>query len=1284
MPFVSLGKAGSIRGKARVKGSARPSRKRGAPGGAVALATALLWAGLAEASRPALRVYGVADGLKYSQVFCVAEDRDGMIWAGTSYGVSRYDGRKFESLTSRDGLPHDSVHALAVTGDGTVWAATQDGLARIAPAVGALGEPRVVPLPPSVRESGLNPTLLAASAHDLWMAEAGRVFRLREGRVEPVPLPAGFGPRVLALGPAGDGWCWAGSPEGLTRLSPGNAPVLVPLPPGLGPPVALAEDGRDLVVLLGRALVRLVGGGPSTVQLAGIPLAAEPNGLVRLADGWAIPTEASGLLSVRDGRAPEWIGLEEGLPAATVSGATVDRNGILWLATEAGLVKLFDLDLRSIPSRLPDLGGMVFTVAPASGGRLFVGHTEGLSIVEGGVVRRVPLGEASAAVWTLLPLGGDEFLAGTPRGLVHISASGGRRFPGLPLAGSGRVFDLAVVGDGSVWATTLHGVVRFRWDAKARAPRDPVATTELDGEALGETRAIAVDPDGTVWIGTDGKGLLRWDGSRFHRLGAADGLPTGFCRVVVAARGGVLVGTDRGLFRLEKGRARPVESVNRFLDDPWIASVAEAGDALWIATSYSLYRVRDDVVVEHLDSGSGLVGASTTAESCLAPLPDGRLAIGMEGGLSLIDVARPRRSPPPPAVAIAGVIDARGRPVGGRPVPHGAASITVALRSPTFFSEERTLFSERLLPLESEFSPPHSEARARYAGLAPGSYTLEARAIAASGIRSPRPARFHFVVEPPWWATGWARGTAVLLALAAIALLVRLRTRSFRLRAAELEAKVEERTRELTDANGRLEEAQARIAQLLESRPAAQLDPGSWASAVAGELARTLGVPTVGVFAFEEEGSATRLAGEGVAVPTRADAEAAAPGAFLAHGEPALFPARGASGELLGAVAVPEGAAWDESRRRLLAGFAHQLGGALEIRRVRRRLAEAESARETARLAMESRGIVPAAVCPRCRRVFSETSRCPDDGTPLDASRLLPAVVRERYRLLSVLGEGGMGTVFLAEDLRLPREVALKIVRLDLNADPGIRLRFVREANTLARLSHPGVTALFDAGELDDGSLYLVMERLRGRDLGSVLAREGRGTPSQVAEVAAQAGAALAAAHRAGVVHRDVKPDNLVLTHEGGRLQVKVVDFGLARAPEAGRALTRTGMVVGTPSFMAPEQVKDEELSATTDVYALAAVVWEALTGLRLVKAEAVGAIFHEILSAEPAPPSFFRPGLPPEVDTLVLSALAKKPGDRPQDAETWGRRLADALSAVPPAEPGWFGTIPDAEAAEV
>ncbi|HYN41646.1 MAG TPA: two-component regulator propeller domain-containing protein, partial [Thermoanaerobaculia bacterium] len=256
-----------------MKGSARPSRIRGARGGAVVLAAVLLWAGIAEASRPALRIYGVADGLKYSQVFCVAEDRDGMIWVGTSYGVSRYDGRKFESLTSRDGLPHDSVSAIATAADGTVWTATQEGLARIAPAAGPLGEPRVVPLPPAVRGvASLRLTLLAPSPAALWFGDGKRVLRLADGQAEEIPFPAGFGPTVLALGSATDDTCWAGSAGGLALLSrSGTKSALVPIPPGLGLPVAFAPVQDDLYVLLGRGLVRLEGGTGASRVIVEIP-----------------------------------------------------------------------------------------------------------------------------------------------------------------------------------------------------------------------------------------------------------------------------------------------------------------------------------------------------------------------------------------------------------------------------------------------------------------------------------------------------------------------------------------------------------------------------------------------------------------------------------------------------------------------------------------------------------------------------------------------------------------------------------------------------------------------------------------------------------------------------------------------------------------------------------------------------------------------------------------------------------------------------------------------------
>ncbi len=1245
---------------------------------AAALLAAALGTASARAQRPALRVYGVADGLKYAQTFCVVPDRDGMIWAGTSYGVSRYDGKAFASLTARDGLPHDSVKRLAVSGDGTVWAATQEGLARIAPAAGPLGEPLVVPLPPPLKALGKRRLeALATSEKALWLSDGSNVLRFLDGKALELPIPeAGPSRIVRALLPTGDGAAAVLTTDALIHLSTSADPASLALPPAVGEGVALAPAEDGLFVLGSLGLARFRGRAGSFELVASIPAGSGPTGFAPFEGGFVVATGSRGLLVLSASGAIEEIGPENGLPSATVNGVVIDRNGLLWLATEGGLVKLFDLGLRSILSRPPELGEMVLTAAAAGGGRLWVGHSDGLSIIDGPSVRRVLIGGGEPAAWALLPLGPGEVLAGTPRGLVHVSPRGVRRFPDLPLAGKGRVFDLARAPDGRIWASTLTGIVRFAWDRGA--PVDPMATTEVGGLPFGEARGLAIGSAGEVFVGTDGAEVLRWDGVRFERIGASAGLLSGTARAVLVRAEGLWIGTDRGIFLYSGGRARPLTGLNAALDDPYVAAIVEAGGDVWVASSYSVFRVSGGKIVERVDRSSGLAGASLSAEGCLAPLPDGRLAIGTVGGVSILDLGRPRRPAAAPDVAIAGAVCASGRPVtAGRSIPFSEATLTFALRSATFVAEERTLFSERLLPLEPGFSPPHAEPRARYAGLPPGRYTFEVRAHSAAGVVSPRLSRMHFVVEAPWWGTWIARLGLAALLLAGLAVAVGLRTRSLRLRAAELESRVEERTRELTDANLRLEQAQARINQLLESRSEAQLDPASWAAAVSAELALSLGVPVVGVFAFEESGTVTRLAGEGVPEPTHAVAEAATPGAFLSPGEAALFPVRGAGGELLGAVSVPEGAAWDESRRRLLAGFAHQLGGALEIRIVRRRLAEAESARETARAAMKSRGVVPAAVCPRCRRIFSEAARCPDDGAPLDASRLLPAIVRERYRLLSVLGEGGMGTVFLAEDLRLPREVAIKVVRLDLNADPGIRLRFVREANTLARLSHPGVTALFDAGELDDGSLFLVMERLRGRDLASVLAGRGRGTPGEVADLARQAGAALAAAHRAGVVHRDVKPENLVLTREGDRLSVKVVDFGLAQAPESGRALTRTGTVVGTPAFMAPEQVMDEELSAATDLYALAVVVWEALTGLRLVKAEAVGGIFNEILTAEPSPPSFFRAGLPSEVDRLVLSALSKAPADRPSDAEEWGSRLARALAGVPPAEPGWGEATP-------
>jgi serine/threonine protein kinase len=228
-----------------------------------------------------------------------------------------------------------------------------------------------------------------------------------------------------------------------------------------------------------------------------------------------------------------------------------------------------------------------------------------------------------------------------------------------------------------------------------------------------------------------------------------------------------------------------------------------------------------------------------------------------------------------------------------------------------------------------------------------------------------------------------------------------------------------------------------------------------------------------------------------------------------------------------------------------------------------------------------------------------------------------------------------------------------------------MRLRLEREAQTVARISHPGVVALFDSGELEDGSRFLVMELLTGADLDRILRQHGRGRPEQVASLIRQAGAALAAAHRVGIVHRDVKPANLFLTpRPGDAFTVKVVDFGLAR-PILDAALTRTGVIVGTPLYMSPEQSLGMELDERSDVYSLAAVAHEALLGRRVPVDPPT--VLEERLAAGGSPPVRGLTSLPPEVAEAFQAGLATCPQERPADVGAWSDLLARRLEDAPP-----------------
>jgi tetratricopeptide (TPR) repeat protein len=277
------------------------------------------------------------------------------------------------------------------------------------------------------------------------------------------------------------------------------------------------------------------------------------------------------------------------------------------------------------------------------------------------------------------------------------------------------------------------------------------------------------------------------------------------------------------------------------------------------------------------------------------------------------------------------------------------------------------------------------------------------------------------------------------------------------------------------------------------------------------------------------------------------------------------------------------------------------------------------------------------------------------------------------YRILGQVGEGGMGVVYVAEDLHLGRRVAIKIPHAGRD-EKHYRARFLREARSVSRLRHPNIAAVHDYGETDDGQPFIVMELVSGHTLGDVLAKTGLSIARSV-EVARQTAEALSEAHRRGVVHRDIKPSNVVID-DGG--EVKVLDFGLAKqlhedggagGPEAQTLLsarTRSDVVIGTPLYLSPEQARGSKVDGRSDLFALGALLYECLTGRPAFSGSNVIEIGAQVLHFDPPPPSRFNPRIPAELDKLTLKALSKKPEDRFQSAAEFAAELLRVGSRLP------------------
>jgi eukaryotic-like serine/threonine-protein kinase len=283
-------------------------------------------------------------------------------------------------------------------------------------------------------------------------------------------------------------------------------------------------------------------------------------------------------------------------------------------------------------------------------------------------------------------------------------------------------------------------------------------------------------------------------------------------------------------------------------------------------------------------------------------------------------------------------------------------------------------------------------------------------------------------------------------------------------------------------------------------------------------------------------------------------------------------------------------------------------------------------------------------------------------GTDLDAERAAAAAsFTSRYRLDRALGSGGMGEVFAATDLELHREVAVKRLADPFATDETARARFLREAWALARLNHPNVVAVFDVGE-HEGRPSLVMELVRGRSLQRVMRTSGALPPDRVASIAGEIARGLGAAHARGIVHRDVKPSNVIITEDG---KVKLVDFGIARVRDAA-TLTRTGLTFGSPAYMAPEQLtgSGRTVDARADLYALGCVLFEMLVGHPPFEGDEAVSVSYRQVHEAPPPIEAIRPEVPPALAALTERLLAKDPDRRPGSAA----EVVATLEGAPPA----------------
>lgn len=291
--------------------------------------------------------------------------------------------------------------------------------------------------------------------------------------------------------------------------------------------------------------------------------------------------------------------------------------------------------------------------------------------------------------------------------------------------------------------------------------------------------------------------------------------------------------------------------------------------------------------------------------------------------------------------------------------------------------------------------------------------------------------------------------------------------------------------------------------------------------------------------------------------------------------------------------------------------------------------------------------------CPQCDARYPKEFRvCPQDATPLedaiDQDPMIGAVLANSYHIVRLIGEGGMGRVYEAKHTRLSnRKLAVKLLHDEMARQSEILTRFEREAESASTIAHPNVVEVLDVDRLEDGRPYIVCEYLEGEEFGSLLDRVGTLPVETAVRIVRQICRALMAAHDRGIVHRDMKPENVFLVGDPRAPRVKVIDFGISKQNDGSAKLTRTGMVMGTPAYMAPEQARGEHVDFRADIYAVGGILYRSVTGQKPYDGEDGAQVLTLVLTEEPRRPRTVAPTVPEALELVIQRAMARHPDDR-------------------------------------